>query len=585
MIRSLIRHFGKLLRGRRSREERPWFRSYDARVPRRIDFQKASIPEFFEQSAARFPDTPALVFLNRQLTYSELKEEVDRLAGGLAELGVQKETRVAIQLPNLPQTVISLLATLKLGAQALMTNPLYMPHELKQQWNHAGCELVITTDQLYQQKLRDVRDQLAVRNFLVTSVTDYLRFPVKQLARLKLRMMDPPGIATVEDAPGIHQFREVIRSGGSRVPDVPLQLEDLAVVQYTSATSGAAKGVMLSHRNLSFNTQQNRAWFPELENGREVFMGVLPYFHIFGLTVSLLLPLYIGATIILVPDPRDVASMVKNITRHRVTLLPGVPAMFNGINHHSGIEKVDLSSLKACISGSAPLPRAVLESFETLTGSRIVEGYGLTEASPVTHVNPFKGVREVGSIGLPLPDTEAKVVDVRRGRKTLDWGEEGELVVRGPQIMRGYWKSQEETAEVLRDGWLYTGDLATMDQRGYFRIVGRKKDIILASGYNVYPDEVDSVLVSYPAVLEACTIGVPDPKRGETVKSFVVLKTDEEATEEEIREFCRKKLAAYKVPQLVVFRDQLPKSAMLKLLRRSLREEELAKSQQGSEKQ
>lgn len=566
-------------------EEWIWHKSYDRGVPKQMEFEELTIPQFLENSAARFPNASALLFFNLKLTYRQLKREVDGLAAALVNLSVKKDSRVAIHLPNLPQTVISFLATLKVGAQAVMTNPLYTPREVEHQWNDAGCELAITADFLYEQKLRYIRHKLPVRNFIIASVTDYLRFPIKQLAPIKLRKADPPLIAKVAPGPGIHFFRRLIRSTVSSPPEVTIDGDDVAVLQYTGGTTGVAKGAMLTHRNLSVNVQQNRAWFPNLEEGREVVLGVLPYSHVFGLTVSFLLPLYVGGAIVLMPDPRDIPTIIKNISRHRVTLLPGVPAMFNLINQHPGIEKIDISSVKSCISGSAPLPEAVLERFEELTGSKIVEGFGLTEASPVTHINPLNGVRKVGSIGLPVPHTEANIVDTETGKRKLAPGEEGELIIRGPQVMKGYWKMPDETAEVIRDGWLYTGDLASMDKEGYFTIVGRKKDMILASGYNVYPDEIDRLLMSHPAVLESCTIGIPDPRRGETVKSFVVLNPGMSATSEEIQEFCRQDLAAYKVPKLIEFRKQLPKSSMLKLLRRVLREEELTKPQERKEKQ
>ena len=565
-------------------EEKIWHKSYDAGVPKQIEFEDLPIPEFLGNSAARSPDSPAILFLNSKLTYGELKREADGLAAALSDLGVRKDSRVAIQLPNLPQTVISFLAILKLGAQAVMTNPLYVPREIEHQWNDAGCELAITADFLYDQKLRDIRDKLPVRNFVIASIRDYLRFPVKQLAPIRLRRADPPLIAKVAPGPGIHFFRNLIRSTTSSPPEVQIDMDDLALLQYTGGTTGVPKGAMLTHRNLSFNAGQIGAWFPDLEEGRDVFLGALPYFHVFGMTVSLLLPLYVGAAIVLIANPRDIPTMIKSISRHRVTILLAVPAMFSAINQHPGIEKIDLSSVKICVSGSAPLPRAVLERFEELTGSRIAEGYGLTEASPVTHVNPLHGVRKVGSIGLPLPSTEAKIVDPLTGQRELAPGGEGELIIRGPQVMKGYWKMPDETGEMIRDGWLYTGDLATMDEDGYFTIVGRKKDMILASGYNVYPDEIDRLLMAHPAVLEACTIGVPDLKRGETVKSFIVLKPGMSASAGEIQDYCRQNLAAYKVPKRVEFRDELPKSPMLKLLRRVLREEELAKIQQEAKK-
>ena len=356
-------------------------------------------------------------------------------------------------------------------------------------------------------------------------------------------------------------------------------MDDVALLQYTGGTTGVSKGAQLTQRNISYNVQQVTAWFPTVEPGREVLLAAVPYFHVLGLTCCLNWPIHAGAAMVLMPNPRDIPEMVKNISRHRVTLFPAVPAMFNAINHHPGVDTIDLSSVKACFSGSAPLSEEVQRRFETLTGSKIVEGYGLTETSPVTHANPMWGTRKIGHVGLPVPSTDARIVDPDpdtdpdTGTAEMPVGQEGELIIRGPQVMKGYWQMPEATDDMIRDGWLYTGDLAVMDADGYFRIVGRKKDLIIASGYNVYPDEIDGVLMSHPAVLDACTIGIPDERRGETVKAFVVRHPDRQVSEADLTGFCREQLAAYKVPTAIEFRDDLPKSAALKTLRRVLRDE------------
>jgi len=375
----------------------------------------------------------------------------------------------------------------------------------------------------------------------------------------------------------VHFFKELVTSHPPSPPAADYPLEHVALLQYTGGTTGVSKGVMLSHRNLSANAQQCRAWVPIAEPGGEVVLVCLPLFHVFGMTVSLLWPISIGARLVLVPNPRDTKHLVQSITRYRVTLLSATPTLFVAINGYPGIDRLDVSSVKACFSGSAPLPGEVLRRFEGLTGSRITEAYGLTETSPVTHANPLNGVRKIGSVGVPVPETDMKVVDVETGRRELPIGEEGELCIRGPQVMAGYWNRPEETAHSLRDGWVYTGDLARVDEQGYTYIVGRKKDLIVASGYNIYPDEVDGVLYTHPAVLDAATIGVPDSRRGETVKSFIVLKPGSSAREEEIIHHCREQLAAYKVPRSVEFIPELPKNAMMKTLRRELRDRELAR--------
>lgn len=558
-------------------EPRIWHRSYDDGVPPDIEFEEIPLPGVLERSARAHGDAPAVIFLNCRLTYRQLKEEVDRFATALAGLGVTRETRVAIQLPNLPQTVIAYYATLSLGAQAVMTNPLYVEREITHQWNDAGCAVAVVADFVFEGRIRGIRHELPVKHYIIASIPDYLRFPLNLLAPIKLRKTRPPSIAKVEPDEGIRFMKTLIRTTPPNPPKVALAMDDLALLQYTGGTTGLSKGAMLTHRNLSYNAQQVGAWFTDATPGREVCLAALPYFHVFGMTVSMNFPVFVAAAMVLLPNPRDIPQMAKAITTHRVTLFPGVPAMFNAINNFPGVDTIDLSSVRSCFSGSAPLPTDVLERFERLTGSKIVEGFGLTETSPVTHTNPLKGTRKIGSIGVPLPGTDAKVVALADGVTDVPTETPGELVIKGPQVMKGYWNNPDATRDMIRDGWLYTGDIAIVDPDGYFFIVGRKKDMIVAGGYNVYPDEVDRVLMGHPAVLEAATIGLPDQKRGETVKSFVVLKTSQAATTEELIEYCRKELAAYKIPRQIEFRAELPKSTVLKILRRELREQELAK--------
>ena len=556
-------------------EERLWHRAYDAGVPTSVAFRDMTVPRLLEETAAARPEATALVFMNARITYRELKNQVDRFATALARLGAGKDTRVAIQLPNLPQTVIAYFATLSLGAQAVMTNPLYVEREIEHQWQDAGCTIAVLADFIFAARVRGIRGRLPIRDYVIASIPEYLRFPLHLLAPFKLRKAKPPLWAAIEPGPGVHRMKEMIRGTPPAPPASPIGMDDVAVLQYTGGTTGVSKGAMLTHRNLSYNVQQNLAWFPELEHGGEVFLSCLPFFHVFGLTVSLTFPIAIGASLVLIPNPRDIHGMMKAIAKHRVTVFPGVPAMYNAIGAQAESSKLDLTSVKACVSGSAPLPREVQDRFERVTGSRIAEGFGLTETSPVTHANPINGRRKSGSIGLPLPSTDAAIVDLEQGSRMMPPGVEGELVIRGPQVMKGYWNRPAETAAMIRDGWLHTGDIARMDEDGFFFIVGRKKDMILASGYNVYPDEVDDVLMSHPAVLEAATIGVPDEKRGETVKSFVVLKPGAAATERDLIDYCRTQMAVYKAPREIEFRTELPKSTVLKILRRELRDQEL----------
>ncbi len=558
-------------------EGRIWHRFYDQGVLPSIRFEDLTVPRFLERSASEYGDAIALIFMNSRLTFRQLKEEVDRFATAMALLGVGKGAKVAIQLPNLPQTVIAYYASLSVGAQAVMTNPLYVEREIEHQWNDAGCSLAVTTDFLFERRIRAIRGALPVKNYVIASIPEYLRFPLNLLAPLKLKRADPPLMAKVEPGERIHFMRKLIRATPPNPPKVEIAMDDVAALQYTGGTTGVSKGAMLTHRNLSCNAQQVSAWFRGARRGEEVMLGVLPYFHVFGMTVAMNYSMYVAAATVLMPNPRDIPRMVKSIAKHRITLFPAVPAMFNAINNAPGVEGMDLTSVKFCFSGAAPLPIDVGKRFESMTGATIAEGFGLTETSPVTHVNPLKGRRKPGSVGIPVGETDARIVDLEDGTTEQPMGSEGELVIKGPQVMKGYWKAPDATSAVMKDGWLRTGDVAKADADGYFFIVGRKKDMIIASGYNVYPDEVDGVLMGHPAVFEAATIGIPDERRGETVKSFIVLAEGRTATADELVEYCRKQLAAYKVPRQIEFRKELPKSTMLKVLRRELRDQDLAK--------
>ena len=547
-----------------------WHRFYDPGVPPVLEFEDITLPGFLERSAAEYPDATALIFLNRTMTYRELQADVDRFAAALARLGVGPGIRVAVQLPNLPQTVIAFYAALSLGATVVMTNPLYVEREIEHQWNDAGCTVAVVADFLFDRRVAHIREKLAVEHYVIASIPDFLRFPLNLLAPLRLRRADPPLLASVKPGPGVHLMRSLMKQTAPDRPRPAIAMDDTALLQYTGGTTGVAKGAMLTHRNLSCNVQQVTAWFVDVRRGGEVMMGVLPFFHVFGLTVAMAFPLSVAGAVVLMPNPRDMPQLIASISKHRVTLFPAVPAMFNAIVNAQGVEKLDLTSVRSCFSGSAPLPPDILQRFEKMTGGKIVEGYGLTETSPVTHANPLDGRRKIGSIGVPLPNTDMKVVSLEDGTTEVGVGKQGELLLKGPQVMRGYWNAPEQTAAAFTDGWFRTGDIASVDADDYTFIVGRKKDMIIAGGYNIYPDEIDAVLVAHPAVLEAATVGIPDPKRGETVKSFVVLRPGQRATADELTEYCRRELAAYKVPRSFAFLDELPKSSALKILRREL---------------
>jgi long-chain acyl-CoA synthetase len=554
----------------------PWLDSYPPGVPEHVEVPQGNLARLLADAARDFPHAPALHFEGRTTSYAELAEQAWRFAGALAALGVTKGTRVGLILPNSPQTVVAFFATLRLGGVVVMNNPLYTETELEHQLGDAGVEVLICLDLLYE-RVKPLRERLGIREVIVTSMLDELPSLKRVLAPYTKRGREAS--TTISRDEPVLRWRELLRRGGDKPPEAEIDSAgDLALLQYTGGTTGLAKGVMLSHHNLLANVEQVRAWFPDADPGHEVMMAVLPFFHVYGLTVCLLLGVRLRAALVLLPR-FDLSAVLASIDRYRPTLFPGVPTMYVAINHAVAGGGHDLSSIKACLSGAAPLPLEVAERFERFSGGRLVEGYGLSESSPVALANPIYGKRKAGTIGMPLPDTLARVADPGDPGRSLPPGEAGELALRGPQVMLGYWNRPEETAQVLRDGWLLTGDMAVMDDEGYFSIVDRKKDLIIAGGYNIYPREVEEVLYEHPKVQEVCVAGVPDPYRGETVKAFVVLRSGERATTEEIREFAKARLAAYKVPRTVEFRDELPKTMIGKVLRRALVEEERAKAE------
>jgi long-chain acyl-CoA synthetase len=554
----------------------PWLDNYPPGVPEHVTVPKASLAGLLDDAARDFPHAPALHFEGRTTSYAQLAEQARRCAGALSGLGVGKGTRVGLILPNCPQAVVALFGALRLGATVVQNNPLYTERELGHQLGDAGVEVVVCLDLVYE-RVKALRGQTAIREVIVTSVLDELPAVKRALAPYTKR--GKAATASLAKDEPIRRWRELLGSA-PQGPAAAAEVDpdrDLALLQYTGGTTGVSKGVMLSHANLRANVEQVRAWFPDADPGREVMMAVLPFFHVYGLTVCLLLGVRIGAALVLLPR-FDLDGVLSAIGRFRPTLFPGVPTMYVAINN--AVEKGghDLSSIKACLSGAAPLPMEVAERFERFSGGRLVEGYGLSESSPVAIANPIYGKRKAGTIGMPLPDTIARVADPSDPDRSMPTGEPGELAISGPQVMQGYWNRPEETAQVLRDGWLLTGDMAVMDDEGYFAIVDRKKDLIIAGGYNIYPREVEEVLYEHPKVLEVCVAGVPDAYRGEVVKAFVVLREGEQATVEEMREFAKARLAAYKVPRTVEFRDELPKSLIGKVLRRALVEQEQAKA-------
>lgn len=542
--------------------ERPYLKAYPQGVRWDIEFPEVPFYQALFEQAARHPQRTALIFMGKRVSYGQLVDLIDRFGAALQRrYGVRKGDRVGIILPNSPQNVIATVACQRIGAIPVQFNPLYVAREIAYQVKDSGCRIMITLDLFWQK----VREAGGVEAYIWTGVQDFLNFPLSFLYRLKAK---PPRIPASDAT----HFMELLQESpqGLQVPPVNPK-EDIAVLLYTGGTTGVSKSVMLSHYNLTANVTQIREWL-QMGDEHHTVLAVLPMFHSYGFTAAVGMGLASGSTLILVPR-FDAGDLLKTIAKYRPTMFPGVPTMYIGLLNHPDLNKYDLSSLKLCVTGAAAMPVDLLRRFEQVTGATIMEGYGLTETSPVTHANPRVGKRIPGSVGLPYPGTDVRIVDLETG-EDLPPGGEGEILIRGPQVMLGYWNRPQETAETIRDGWLYTGDIGRMDDDGYLYIVDRKKDMIIAGGFNIYPREIDEVLYQHPAVLEACAVGVPDAYRGETVKAFVVLKPGAQATEQEILDFCRERLAAYKRPKSVEFLPELPKSTVGKVLRRVLAEQE-----------
>ncbi len=549
---------------------KPWMAHYEKGVPETIQFEETCLPVFLERSAKDFPDHPALLFQGFKLTFRQLNDMVNRFSTCLNEFGIQKGDSVAILLPNIIPCVVGYYATLKIGAIAVMNNPLYSDRELLHQFNDSGSKLLITID-LLGNRMIDLRPRTGIQHIVYTSIGDYLPFPKNILFPLVAKKKKLA--ADVKPAPHVHKWKELLSTAAPATAGVNLSFDDVAMYQYTGGTTGISKGVILTHGNLSRQVQQLEAWFPGFDRGREAMLGALPFFHVFGLPVAMNFAIYMGWSDILVPKPQS-EPLLETIGKFKPTFAPLVPTMYIGMLNHPLIQKTDMTSIKGCFSGSAPLPIEVIRDFEKKTGAVIVEGFGMTESTPVTHINPFAGSqRKVGSIGVPIPCTEARIVDLITGTTDMPVGETGELIVRGPQVMKGYLNKPDETAQTITDGWLHTGDIAMMDADGYFFIVDRKKDMIICGGYNVYPRDIEEVFFCHPKVQEATAIGIPHPTRGEAIKVFVVLKSGETATEQELIEYCKGSLATYKLPNSIVFRKELPKTNVGKILKKDLRME------------
>ncbi len=557
-----------------SYKDKPWLKSYQRGVPEHINYEEICLPDFLERTAAQFPKNEALIFQGYKLNFTEFKGMVDKFATCLADFGVKKGDAVAILLPNMIPCVAAYFAILKIGAIAVMNNPLYSDRELEHQFKDSGAKVLVTID-LLGNRMIDLRPRTPIEQIVITSIGDYLPFPKNLLFPLVAKKKKLA--ADVKTADGVYRWKDLMAKYPAKPPQVKIGFGDVAMYQYTGGTTGVSKGVELTHSNLSKQAQQLCAWFPTFKKGEERVLGALPFFHVFGMSCGMNASIFMGWPLVLVPKPQPEA-LLEAIKKFKPTVIALVPTMYIGLLNLPALKKTDISFIKGAFSGSAPLPVEVINTFEKITGGVIIEGFGMTETTPVTHNNPFAdGARKVGSVGLPISDTLARIVDLEEGTKDMSVGERGELIIKGPQVMRGYKDRPRETADTLRDGWIYTGDIATMDEDGYFYIVDRKKDMIITGGYNVYPRDVDEVFYMHPRVQEACSIGIPDPKRGENIKLFVVLREGEKATAEELIEFAKSKLAVYKLPTEIEFRKELPKTNVGKILRKELRAEEMKK--------
>ena len=550
-------------------DDKPWLKMYDKGVPQQIEYPEVPLFFLLEESARKYPDSACTIFKGARISYPEMNELTDRLAAGLAELGVKKGDRVGIYMPNTPQFVIAYFAALKAGGVVVATNPLYSPREIEHQVNDAGIEVMLVMSNFYN-LIKQVQPKTKIKTLVVTNIKETLP-PI--LSFLFTLTKEKKGGFRIQLAEGDIWMQDLIsRHKAEDRPKIAIGPDDVALFQYSGGTTGTSKGAIALHRNLIANSYQIRYWFVSAEEGKEVTLMAIPLFHVYGMVAGMLFSMLAGASMVMIPNPRDLKDVLGNIQKYKTTIFPGVPTLYNAINNHPDVlaGKYTLNTIKACISGSAPLLRETKEKFEALTGGVVFEGYGLSEAPTATHCNPLMGENRTGSIGLPLPDVDARIISLDDEVTVLPTGEVGELVVSGPQVFKGYHNMPTETVNSLREGWLYTGDIARMDEAGYFYIVDRKKELIKPGGYQVWPREVEEVIAANPKVLEVGVAGIPDAYRGETVKAWVVVKPGVTLTEDEVKEWCKDRLAKFKIPTQVEFRSELPKTTVGKILRREL---------------
>ncbi len=557
-------------------KDRPWVEHYDKGVPAAIEYPQAPLYHFLDDSARKYPDRACTIFKGAVVTYKEMNDITDHLAAALVDMGVKKGDRVGIFMPNSPQFVMAYYAILKAGGVVVATNPLYTAPEIEHQASDAGIEVMFVMTNFYK-TIKAAQPKTRIKKLIVTNLKEAL----PPLLRLLFTLAkEKKGGFRIEGglAEGEVWMQDLIAKYASASrPALEIGPDDTALFQYSGGTTGVSKGAVAMHRNVVANTLQIKSWMTGLEPGKEVVLMAIPLFHVYGMVAGMNFAMSNGGSMVMVPNARDLKDVLDNISKYKATIFPGVPALYNGINNHPDVKagKYNLSSIKACISGSAPLLRETKEQFEQLTGGKVFEGYGLSEAPTATHCNPLNGVNKTGSIGMPLPDVDVKIVSLDDGETILGQGEVGEIIIHGPQVMKGYHNMPTETANTLRtmkDGktWLFTGDIAQMDEDGYFYIVDRKKELIKPGGFQVWPREVEEALAANPKVLEVGVAGIPDPYRGETVKAWIVLKPGESADEAELKAWCKDRLAPYKVPTHYEFRSELPKTTVGKILRREL---------------
>jgi len=550
-------------------EHRPWHDFYDEGIPTSLSYPSVPIFHFLDESTKKYADKPCTIFKGAEITYKEMSRITDQLAAALVDLGIKKGDRVGILIPNTPQFVIAFFAILKAGGVVVATNPQYTGREITHQANDSGMELMILMSNYYE-LVKSIQAETGIKQIIVTNIKETLPPLLSVLFTLAKEKKGGFKVSTRDNDLWLQdllkKYTDALR------PDVEVSTDDTAIFQYSGGTTGIPKAAIGLHRNLVANSIQMLDWITTGVEGEEVVMMAIPLYHVYGMVAGMLYGMAIGGTLVMVPDPRDLKDLLGNMQKYKTSIFPAVPALYNAINNNADVRagKYDLSAIKACISGSAPLMKETKETFERLTGGLLFEGYGLSETPTATHCNPNLGENKTGSIGLPFPDVDAKIIDLDDGVTELAPGEIGELVIKAPQVFKGYHNMPTETRNTLRDGWLYTGDIARMDDQGYFYIVDRKKELIKPGGFQVWPREVEEVLLEHSAIMDVGVAGVPDPKRGETVKAWIVLAEGQSLDQAQLKEWCTDKMAKYKIPTEIEFRNELPKTHVGKLLRREL---------------